>query len=192
MLITITGPSGAGKSTLVDAVLEADPNTELAVSVTTRPPRKGEVDGRDYHFLSREDAADLQTRGQFVERVEYHGNVYGYLKSTFEEPLQRGKDLFAIIERHGMTQVRAYFKEAYPEIPIYSILILPPSLEVLRDRLSSRNPEEIERRLQTAKEECFETWEDFDLILINDDLPVNQVLCFMDMVNAKLEWEAGK
>ncbi len=162
--MVITGPSGVGKGTLIRGLLERLPDLELAVSATTRPPRPGEVEGGDYHFLSGEEFARRLERGDFLEHAEYAGNRYGTLRSE----LERGRRGVVLeIEVKGARQVR----DAMPEA--LRVFIAPPSPESLRERLEARGldaPEQIERRLEVALEEL-DARPEFEHVVVNDEVP---------------------
>src|SRR5438067_2884914 len=162
-VLVVTGPSGVGKGTLIRALLARRDDYELSVSATTRPPRAGEVDGRDYHFLTPEEFEHRLARGEFLEHAVYAGHLYGTPRSEVE---RARKNLVLEIEVQGARQVR----EALPEAT--QVFIAPPSEEGLRDRLVGRRtdrPEEIERRLARAKEELAAR-EEFSRVIVNDDL----------------------
>jgi guanylate kinase len=163
--LVITGPSGVGKGTLIRLLLARFPKMKLSVSATTRAPRLGEEDGRDYHFLSRADFDRRIEAGDFLEWAEYAGNRYGTLASE----LERDADPLVLeIEVQGARQVR----ERVPEAT--SVFIAPPSEEALRTRLVGRGsdePAQIERRLRVAEEEMAAR-DEFDHVVVNDDLDV--------------------
>jgi guanylate kinase len=159
----VTGPSGVGKGTLIRGLLERVPGLELAVSATTREPRPGEVDGRDYWFLSPEEFERRVLAGEFVEHAVYAGHRYGTLRSELERPA-RGTVLE--IDLQGARQVR----EALPEA--VQIFIEPPSLDDLRARLEQRasdSPDQIEERLAVAPQELAAK-EEFQHRVVNDDV----------------------
>jgi guanylate kinase len=159
----VTGPSGVGKGTLIAHLLERVPGLELSVSATTRKPRPGEVDGRDYHFLSPEEFDERARRGEFVEHAVYAGKRYGTLRSELERP---ARGIVLEIDLQGARQVR----EALPEAT--QVFIAPPSLEDLRRRLEGRasdDPEQIEERLRVAPQELA-AQEEFSRVVVNDDL----------------------
>lgn len=152
-----------GKGTLIKGLLERVPGLQLAVSATTRKPRDGEVNGVDYHFLSREDFDRRVARGEFVEHAEYAGNRYGTLKSELSRP---ARGIVLEIDVQGARQVR----ETLPEAVL--IFIEPPSFEDLERRLAGRasdQPDQIERRLAAARTELAAAGE-FDHRVVNDDL----------------------
>jgi guanylate kinase len=159
----ITGPSGVGKGTLIRGLLDRVPDLELAVSATTRPPRPGEVDGRDYHFLGPEEFERRVQQGDFVEHAIYAGNRYGTLRSELQRP---ASGIVLEIDLQGARQVR----ETLPEAT--QVFIAPPSLEALEDRLRSRGAntaEQIRDRLAVAPRELAAQSE-FSHVVVNDDL----------------------
>jgi len=159
----ITGPSGVGKGTLIRGLLERIPGLELAVSATTRPPRPGEVDGRDYWFLAPHEFEERVDRGEFVEHATYAGNRYGTLRSEVDRP---ARGIVLEIDLQGARQVR----EALPEA--VQVFIEPPSLDDLRARLEQRgsdSPEQIRERLAVAPQELAAK-EEFTRRVVNDDL----------------------
>ena len=152
-----------GKGTLIKGLLDRRDDLTLAVSATTRPPRPGEEDGRDYHFLSPEDFDRRVRQGEFVEHAEYAGNRYGTLRSELEKP---GAGTVLEIDVQGARQVRETLPDAV------RIFVEPPSVEDLGRRLTARasdTPEQIERRLQAAREELAAR-EEFPHRIVNDDL----------------------
>jgi guanylate kinase len=159
----ITGPSGVGKGTLIRGLLERVPGLELAVSATTRPPRPGEVNGRDYHFLSPEEFERRVEAGEFVEHAVYAGNRYGTLRSELERP---AKGIVLEIDLQGARQVRESLPGAV------QVFIAPPSLDELEQRLRERGantPDQIRDRLAVAPVELA-AQEEFSRVVVNDDL----------------------
>ncbi len=164
-LFIVAAPSGAGKSTLVNAVLAEDCNLTLSVSYTTRAPRPGEVDGREYHFVDLPAFQAMQKRGDFLECAEVHGNHYGTSQKWIADTRSTGRDIVLEIDWQGAQQVRKLFPEAV------GIFILPPSMPELERRLRSRgkdSDEAIRQRLHNAREEIEHVGE-FDYVIINKD-----------------------
>jgi guanylate kinase len=154
ILFVISAPSGTGKTTLCEN-LRTTPDFIYSVSCTTRPPRAGEVDGTDYHFLSREDFLSLASRGEMLEYAEVHGNYYGTLKATVTEALAQGTDVLLDIDVQGAAAIR---KSDDPMVrdSLVDVFIMPPTIEELEKRLRKRGTEteaQMERRLTTGREE---------------------------------------
>ncbi|HET7120367.1 MAG TPA: guanylate kinase [Solirubrobacterales bacterium] len=165
-VFVITGPSGVGKGTLIKQLLDRVPNLELSISATTRQPREGEVDARDYYFLSPEEFERRIEEKDFLEFATYSGNRYGTLRSEVERRLAAGHSVLLEIEVQGAQQVRA----AKPES--VQIFIAPPDPAVLRERLIGRgtdSTEAIDERLKVAEQELAAQG-DFDHCVVNDDL----------------------
>ena len=164
-LFVITAPSGAGKTSLINALLREDPRLKLSVSYTTRAPRPGEQDGREYHFVDEATFLAMRERGEFLESAEVHGYRYGTSKRVIAEALSRGEDLILEIDWQGAAQVR----RLYPEC--VGIFIHPPSIEELERRMRSRGQDAeavIRRRLENAREELAHAGE-FEYAIINKD-----------------------
>jgi guanylate kinase len=165
-VFVITGPSGVGKGTLIEQLLERVPELELSVSATTREPRPGEVDGRDYHFLTPKEFDRRVDAGEFLEHATYSGNRYGTLRQEVERRLAEGHSVVLEIEVQGARQVRA----AMPEAVL--IFIAPPDPVALRKRLEGRgtdSAEAIDRRLRTAEIEL-EAQPEFSHVIVNDEV----------------------
>lgn len=164
-IFLVVAPSGAGKSTLVNALLAKDAAIQLSVSYTTRPPRPGETDGREYHFVPVEDFKARRARGEFLESAEVHGNFYATSRVWIEERMREGRDVLLEIDWQGARQVKAAFAHAL------GIFILPPSIDALEKRLHKRgqdSPQVIARRLLAAGSEIAHAPE-FDYVIINED-----------------------
>ena len=164
-LFLVTAPSGAGKSSLVAQLLAADPDVHLSISHTTRAPRPGEVNGREYHFVTIEQFEAMREEDAFLEWAYVHGNYYGTSQKWIDEQLSAGRDVLLEIDWQGALQVKRLFPE------VLGIFILPPSIEALRQRLNNRatdSEEVIARRLAGAGAEMVHACE-FDYVIINDD-----------------------
>ena len=163
-LFIVCAPSGAGKTTLVDALLKADSGIRLSVSYTTREPRAGEVDGREYHFVSQEKFQEMAAAGAFLESALVHGNYYGTSQPWINDQRAAGADILLEIDWQGAAQVRKMMPDAI------GIFILPPSFEALVSRLNKRAqdpPDVIARRIAGAREEISHVSE-FKYVIIND------------------------
>jgi len=173
-LFVVAGPSGAGKGTLIKELISRYPQVWLSVSATTRKPRSGEKQGVQYHFLEDQDFRDLARRGDFLEWAEVHGNLYGTPLDKVVEKRSQGQDVILEIDVKGARQVRSRDPDAV------AIFVLPPSVEILEERLRGRATEgeaELQERLRNAQEESREK-DDFDYVVLNDDLDrAAQELC---------------
>ncbi len=164
-LFVVAAPSGAGKSTLVNALLAQEPAIKLSISYTTRPPRPGEQDGREYHFTTVDDFLARKAQGEFLESAEVHGNYYGTSRITIEDQMRSGTDVLLEIDWQGAQQVRRQFLTAV------GIFILPPSIPALEDRLKKRGQDEpnvITKRILAAGGEMAHSPE-FEYVIINQD-----------------------
>ena len=168
LLIILSSPSGAGKSTLSKRVLDEDPDVIFSVSATTRTPREGEVDGREYYFKTREEFQDLVANDGMLEHAEVFGNFYGSPRAPVEVAINEGKDVLFDVDWQGGQQIRnSALKDA-----VVSIFILPPSIAALETRLMSRaqdSAEVVASRMAESRSEISH-WAEYDYVLVNDDL----------------------
>jgi guanylate kinase len=164
-LYVIAAPSGAGKTSLVKALMEREPRMRFSISYTTRPPRPNEVDGRDYHFVTRDRFEEMVARGEFLEHARVFDNLYGTGLGAVQSELENGQLLLLEIDWQGARQVRARLPAAH------SIFILPPTRRALEERLRARSTDSdavIERRLKDAAQDLAH-WTEFDYVVVNDD-----------------------
>ena len=165
LLFIITAPSGAGKSSLIDALLKDDPRLQLSVSYTTRAPRPGEANGREYHFVDDATFIAMLKRGEFLESAEVHGFRYGTSQAAIRDALGSGEDLVLEIDWQGAQQVRTL------QPGCIGVFILPPSVAELERRMRARGQDSdavIRRRLASAEDEISHAPE-FDYVIINKD-----------------------
>ncbi len=189
-LLMVVAPSGAGKTSLVTALLAQDPCLVLSISHTTRLPRSGEINGQAYHFVNEKVFLDMQSKGIFLESALVHDHYYGTSRTGIDEAFKAGQDVLLEIDWQGAQQVR----KVYPYS--ISIFILPPSYEVLEQRLLSRGQDDaatIKRRMLNAKEELRHI-DEFDYAIVNDDfsealeqlraiVQVSRLRCFVQRKN---------
>jgi len=176
MIIVVSAPSGAGKTTLCDKLQAEFKTLHYAITATTRPAREGEVDGKSYYFLSRDDFQAKLAAGGFFETAIVHGYQYGSPKAPVVEALRAGKDVLMNLDVQGAARIRDFVRKAPPGDPLHTdlvdIFVVPPSLETLRNRLVKRGKdgaEVIERRLRQAEEEISH-WREYKYMVVNDDL----------------------
>lgn len=165
-LVVISGPSGCGKDTIMNEIFKMDPNIIPSVSATTRPPRKGEINGINYYFLSTEEFEERIRKNEFLEYVRYGENYYGTLKPQLDEKLKTGKTVVLIIDVRGAVNVRKIYPTAK------TIFIMPPTESELEKRLRCRdsdNEDSILRRLEVAKDEI-KCVNEYDYAVVNDEL----------------------
>ena len=165
MLIVLTGPSGVGKGTLLRSLIQRHPELYLSVSVTTRSPRPGEIDGKNYYFVSRSTFERMVANGELLEWAEFAGNFYGTPRQAVEEQIRDGRRVILEIELQGARQIRKNFLDAL------QLFILPPSLLELEYRIRSRaqdSEDAIAQRLQRARTEI-DAADEFDICIVNDD-----------------------
>jgi len=164
--IILSAPSGGGKTTIAKALLKQRSDLGYSVSCTTRQPRDGEVHGKDYYFVSRTEFITKRERGEFAESAEVHGNLYGTLRSEVQRVLQEGRHVLMDIDVQGAVQFTRVFSQSV------TIFILPPSAEVLLERLKKRQTEskqQLADRLQSALQEL-QAVDEYEYVVVNDNL----------------------
>lgn len=171
--LIVSGPSGAGKSTVCNLLRERHPELKFSVSCTTREPRKGEIDGKDYHFIGKKEFQRRVENNEFLEHANVHGNLYGTLRSEIIERVTAGQDVLLDIDVQGALQIRESSKKySLLEKCSECVFLGPPSFEELERRLRSRDTEKeesIRKRLDDAKSEL-DHWKDYDYLIVNRDL----------------------
>lgn len=176
IIFVVSAPSGAGKTTLCEKLKKEFKDIHYAITATTRAPREGEVDGKSYYFMSREEFEAKRAAGGFIESAIVHGHLYGSPKAPVVAALQEGCDVLMNLDVQGAAAVREYIHNAAAGDPLkrnlVDIFVVPPSTEVLRNRLIERGTdslEAIERRMQQAREEISH-WKEYKYMVVNDDL----------------------
>ena len=167
LLLVLSSPSGAGKTTLSRRLLAADPGLRMSVSMTTRKPRRGEIDGRDYHFIDAAEFARLEAAGELIESALVHGNSYATPKAPVMAAVEAGEDMLFDIDWQGARQLKSRMGE-----DVVSVFILPPTAVTLERRLRSRGQDSDEvmaRRMAAAATEIGH-WNEYDYVLVNADL----------------------
>jgi len=166
VLFVVSSPSGGGKGTLIKRVLSTVPNLGYSVSYTTRPPRNGEVNGREYFFVTTDQFEAMIAAEEFLEWAHVHGKLYGTSRQQVSQEISQGRDIILEVDVQGAASVRQLLPDAV------TIFILPPSLETLRKRLLARgtdSEEELELRLRNAPNEL-RNYKDFDFVIINENV----------------------
>jgi len=165
LLFVVSAPSGAGKTSLCRAVTDALENLTHSISYATRKPRPGEIDGRDYYFVSQQRFQEMVRAGDFAEWAEVHSNLYGTSRRVLDDMIAKGVDIILDIDTQGAKQIKAKFETAV------FIFIMPPSLDILEERLRNRksdHDEEIRKRMRRAREEIRD-YRMYDYIVVNRD-----------------------
>jgi guanylate kinase len=189
-LFVVVAPSGAGKTSLVRALMQQRPAVELSISFTTRQPRLGEQDGRDYWFIAREEFERRRAAGEFLEWAEVHGNLYGTSRAWIAERTGAGHDIVLEIDWQGAAQVQAMFPDAL------GIFIAPPTMETLRERLKARgqdSDEVIERRMAAARGELAQAHR-CQYVILNQDFAsaLQQLLCIVDSAGLRFHKQRAR
>jgi guanylate kinase len=165
ILFVVSAPSGAGKTTLCKGITDSLENLTHSISYTTRKPRPGEIDGRDYYFVTAERFRDMVHAGDFAEHAEVHGNLYGTSKRVLDDMIREGVDVILDIDTQGARQIKAHFSTAV------FVFIMPPSMALLEERLRNRKSDredEIRKRMQRAIDEIRD-YSLYDYIVVNRD-----------------------
>lgn len=183
ILFVVSSPSGGGKGTLIQRVLKQGINLSYSVSYTTRAPRNGEVEGREYFFVTPEEFEAMASAGEFLEWAHVHGKLYGTSRHQVSHEVFDGRDIILEVDVQGAASVRELVTDSV------SIFILPPSLEILRERLIARgtdSPAELELRLRNAPAEL-RNYKAFDYVIINDDVvrAAEQLACIVGAERAR-------
>lgn len=187
VLVVFSGPSGVGKGTLLGKVLERCQGSVYSISATTRQPRPGEVDGVNYHFITREEFEEIIAEGGMLEYAEYNGNYYGTPRRFVERQLDEGHNVILEIEVQGARRVRKDCPESV------SVFVMPPTYQSLYTRLMNRGTEDSEamkRRMQAAKEEL-KSASEYEYIIVNDDLELaaEQLECVLKAVKCSVKFQ---
>ena len=183
LAIILSAPSGGGKSSIARALLARDTTLVRSISATTRKPRPGDIDGKDYFFKSKNDFLKMISEGKLLEYSEIYGNLYGIPKSFVEDHLHQGHNLIFDIDTQGAQKLKTILPNS-----VVSIFILPPSIDELRKRLEARNqdsPEEIDLRINLAIKEI-EQAKNYDYVVVNNDF-LTSVNTIYDLIKSKKE-----
>ena len=190
ILFVVSSPSGGGKGTLIQHVLKQVPNLSYSVSFTTRAPRNGETNGREYFFVTPERFREMEAAGEFLEWAHVHSKLYGTSRRQVVREISEGRDIILELDVQGAASMRALMADSV------SIFILPPSFEVLKQRLEARgtdSPEELDLRLRNAPREL-KDYSAFQYVILNDDLDraANQMTAIVHAERARLTRQEAK
>jgi len=190
LMLVLSSPSGAGKTTISRRLLKDDDNLEMSVSVTTRPMRPGEVDGRDYHFINQERFESMVEASDLLEHATVFENSYGTPRGPVEEALAQGRDILFDVDWQGAQQLRAAMDR-----DLVSVFILPPSADELHSRLVNRasDPEEVVRHRMAEASGEMEHWDAYDYVVVNEDIDVSVagVRAVLDAERLRRERQVG-
>jgi guanylate kinase len=190
ILLVLSSPSGAGKTTITRALVAGDPNLAMSVSVTTRRPRAGEIDGKHYHFITEARFAEMVAAGELLEHAAVFGHSYGTPRAPVVAALDAGKDIISDVDWQGTQQL---MERLGPDL--VSVFILPPSLAALEDRLKRRaqdSDEVVSSRMAKSADEMSH-WAEYEYVILNFDLDesVRQVRAILDAERVRLKRQAG-
>jgi guanylate kinase len=186
LLFIVSAPSGTGKTTIVERLVEQTPHLKISRSYTSRSARPGEIDGVDYHFVSRDRFEAMAAAGEFLEWAEVFGNLYGTSAADTNRLLEAGRDVVLVIDVQGARKVRRLGLEST------AIFVMPPSFSILEQRLRGRSKDAetvIQRRLEVARQEVA-SFEEYDFVVINDELiaAVDRLRAIVSAEPARLRW----
>jgi guanylate kinase len=190
ILLVLSSPSGAGKTTITRRLIDSDAGLVLSVSVTTRPRRSGEVDGRHYHFITPPRFARMVEEGELLEHATVFGNSYGTPRAPIEEALARGGDVVTDVDWQGTQQLRASVRD-----DLVAVFILPPSLKALEERLRIRaqDSDDVVRGRMAKSADEMSHWPEYDYVIVNRDLDdsVRQVRAILEAERLRRERQIG-
>ncbi len=167
ILLVLSSPSGAGKTTITRELVARDPLLEISVSVTTRPQRKGEIDGKHYHFITRERFAEMVRRGELLEHASVFGHFYGTPRAPVEAALSAGRDIITDIDWQGTQQLKQTVRA-----DLVAVFVLPPSMAALEERLKTRaqDSDEVVRARMAKSADEMSHWPEYDYVFVNRDI----------------------
>lgn len=167
ILLVLSSPSGAGKTTITRELVASDPQLRISVSVTTRPPRKGEVDGQHYHFVKRELFDEMVAGGQLLEHASVFGHFYGTPRAPVEAALSAGRDIISDIDWQGTQQLAQTVRD-----DLVAVFVLPPSMAALEERLRTRaqDSDEVVRARMAKSADEMSHWPEYDYVFVNHDI----------------------
>ncbi len=190
ILLVLSSPSGAGKTTITRALIDRDKALQMSVSVTTRPPRSGEIDGQHYHFISRERFAEMVGAGDLLEHAEVFGNCYGTPRPPVMATLAAGRDIISDVDWQGTQQLKESVRD-----DLVSVFVLPPSLAALEQRLRTRaqDSDDVVRSRMAKSADEMSHWPEYDYVIVNNDLTdsVARVQSVLTAERARRERQVG-
>jgi guanylate kinase len=190
LLLVLSSPSGAGKTTISRKLFEADGKLAMSVSVTTRPKRPGEIDGKHYHFVARQKFDEMVARGELLEHAIVFGNCYGTPRAPVMQALESGQDIISDVDWQGTQQLKQNVGA-----DVVAVFVLPPSIEALKERLQSRaqdSADVVQERMAKSSDEMSH-WAEYDYVIVNDNLDasVRQVQAILDAERKRRTRQVG-